>query len=249
MSEASLIIPSLDLKRLNIQLGTRCLVRDLDWQVYPQERWVILGANGCGKSSLLAAVAGLPLGGRAMHFDVCRYAGQDMPEPPQKRLQALAAQRSFCPQTVGWNTALTPLQLARLMGVRSSLDVPAPWLNVPVSQRSGGEQQRVAIALTLALNKPIFMADEPLSHLDEVAQHDVLSDLAKITSRGKAVIMVSHHLRLSLDWASHVLLPVDAKGTWLAGAKAIVAIPVNIAAAYSIGVPRAQALMDGQWQA
>jgi energy-coupling factor transporter ATP-binding protein EcfA2 len=95
-----------------------------------------------------------------------------------------------------WNLQLTPMQLAGLLHVNTAaLGLPHQWMTAPVSQRSGGEQQRIAIALTTAQAPALCFLDEPLTHLDEVQQVQCLTQLK---ATGKALVMVSHHIRLSL---------------------------------------------------
>jgi ABC-type cobalamin/Fe3+-siderophores transport system ATPase subunit len=122
--------------------------------------------------------------------------------------------------------------------------LPAIWLRQPIGQRSGGEQQRIALALTLAHAAPLVFLDEPLTHLDEVQQ---IQTLQHLTASGKTLIMVSHHIRLSLAFATHVLLPVSAigQGAWLAGTRDTVANIENLAAAYNINTHLAAQLLAG----
>jgi iron complex transport system ATP-binding protein len=231
---------------LSIRTSEKSLVNQLSFTMQAGERWVVLGANGCGKSSLLQACAGLPTAGRAVHFDQLSLPTQHF-QFGQHTPAALAPLRSVCPQRLDWNTSLTPLQLAGLLDIDlKALDVPASWLHQALSQRSGGEQQRIAIALTTAQAQALCFLDEPLTHLDEVQKLHTLTQLKTMgEATGKSLLMVSHHIRLSVAWASHVLLPAG-DGAWLAGDVASICTAENIATAYDISLDQAQRLLDGQ---
>ena len=249
--------PLFNVKNLMITIGNRCLVEGFSWQVRAGERWAIVGANGCGKSSLMAAVAGLPLAGRSVQYERLQY---DRDLIGTHSSQVLAQYRSVCPQRLDWNTALTPLQLAQLMAVSqpslhafaNGYKVPLSWLSMPLNARSGGEQQLLALALVSAAHKSVLFADEPLTHLDEVVQHHVLSVLGvlgvqDVSGRAAdcATVIVSHHLRLSIAWATHLLMPANAQGQWVAAEKVALNTVSAIAAAYQISTIQAQALLDG----
>jgi ABC-type cobalamin/Fe3+-siderophores transport system ATPase subunit len=146
-----------------------------------------------------------------------------------------------------WNTALTPLQLAGLLDIDlQALDLPVVWLHQALSQRSGGEQQRIALALTMAQTPSVCFLDEPLTHLDEVQQLHALTQLKTMgETTGTALLMVSHHIRLSVAWATHVLLPAG-NGAWLTGDVVSICTAQNLATAYGISVDQAQRLLAGQ---
>jgi iron complex transport system ATP-binding protein len=229
------------------------LVHGLNWSINAGERWIILGANGCGKSSLLHACAGLALQGRTIHYERLRFA-QHAFTPSTANLQRFATLRSYCPQRLDWNLELTPVQLASLLNIDLANDhftaanLPASWMHQAIGQRSGGEQQRIALALTLTHPAPIVFLDEPLSHLDEVQQMQVL-ELLK--SSGKTIVMVTHHIRLSLGFATHVLMPAastklnanDKRGLWQAGVCSDMINSHNLAQAYRVDLSIAQRLL------
>ncbi len=232
--------------QLTVSCASKPLVNALSFTVNAGERWVILGANGCGKSSLLNACAGIPSAGRSVQFEQLSFGKQRF-SPATLTPQAIARLRSYCPQRLDWNLQLSPLQLAGLLNIdinvaSSALNLPASWLHASVGQRSGGEQQRIAIALTTAQAPSLCFLDEPLTHLDEVQQ---VQRLSQLKGTGKTMVMVSHHIRLSLAWATHALLPTG-NGVWLAGEVGAVCNPLSIANAYGISSDEAGRLLAGQ---
>ena len=67
--------PLLQACGLSLHAAGRCLLQDLDWQVHPGERWCVIGRNAAGKSTLLRALAGLPVPERSGELRRRRHAG------------------------------------------------------------------------------------------------------------------------------------------------------------------------------
>ncbi len=230
----------------------RNLAAHLSFEVQSGERWVILGANGCGKSSVLHACAGLPLAGRQADYDFIHLINHTY-TPNTANIKDLAKLRSYCPQRLDWSGHLTILQLISLLNINTSTgsnyflnNLPRFWLSQPISQRSGGEQQRIALSLTLAQQAHLVFLDEPLNHLDEVQQ---LQHLEILKQSGKTFVMVSHHIKLSLNFSTHVLMPssIDLMGNqqWIAGTCRDIVNVNNLAAAYNIDTVLATQLLKG----
>ncbi|MFZ6875155.1 ABC transporter ATP-binding protein [Undibacterium sp. Di27W] len=219
----------MDIRALNLSVGKRVLVRDLNWQVQPGECWCIIGRNGAGKSTLLRTLAGM------------RTVESGQIYLQDKRLQdwsltQLARQRSFLPQAradaFGYSaldtvlSARHPYQDAHYwensedmdfaMAALAELDV-ADLAERDVRSLSGGERQRVAIAALLAQDARWMLLDEPANALDLGHQVSVMQLFARLCrEQGKAVIMVSHDLNMAYRIATHALL-LMGDGSWLAG--------------------------------
>lgn len=73
-----------------------------------------------------------------------------------------------------------------------SVGIDRETANRPVLKLSGGEQQRVAIARSMAQDVPIIMADEPTGNLDEETEYKIIALLKKLADSGKIVVVVSH---------------------------------------------------------
>lgn len=78
------------------------------------------------------------------------------------------------------------------------------WLGDDAGQLSGGERQRLLLARTLLQNKPIILADEPVSNLDLSSEQEILQRLLKINS-GIAVILATHRL-ISMELFNEILV-------------------------------------------
>lgn len=237
---------------INTLNNQRNLATQVSFEVQSGERWVILGANGCGKSSILHVCAGLPLPGRQIHYDFIHLI-KNTYTPNTANIKDFANLRSYCPQRLDWSGHLSVSQLISLLNIDASADnhyglnsLPKLWLSQPISQRSGGEQQRIALSLTLAQQAHLVFLDEPLNHLDEVQQ---LQHLEILKQSGKTLVMVSHHIKLSLNFSTHVLMPsiIDINGNqqWIAGTCHDIINVDNLAAAYNINTLLAAQLLKG----
>ncbi len=214
MSEALL-----DVRGLALRVGTRTLVRDLNFSVRAGEVWCLLGRNGAGKTTLLHTMVGL----RDAQGGEVRLAGRELGEWPG--IEA-ARQRGFLPQSthdafsatvldtvlVGRHPYLSRWQWengqdrALALAALDDMDL-AGFQDRDVLTLSGGERQRVAIAALLVQDPPLMLLAAPVAHLDLHHQILVLHHLSRLArERGKAVLLTLHDLNLAARFASHALL-------------------------------------------
>ncbi|CAM3780553.1 ABC transporter ATP-binding protein [Occultella aeris] len=174
-------------------------VADVDLDVAVGEVVALLGPSGCGKSSLLRAVAGLePLTAGRVAWD-----GADLRDVPvHRRGFGLMFQdgQLFAHRDVAGNVAYG-LEMARIPAAerRDRVDELlelvglAGYQRRPVATLSGGEQQRVALARSLAPRPRLLLLDEPLSALDRSLRERLASDLHDILRRaGTTSLYVTH---------------------------------------------------------
>lgn len=170
-------------------------------QVEPGEMVAVVGPSGSGKSTLIACLAGLdePDGG-SVH--VAGHQLSHRSEPERARLRArhigvLLQSANFIEHlTVAQNVAL----VQALAGRPAGTDPAALLATLEVSERggaypsrlSGGEAARAALAVAVANDPPILLADEPTGELDSTTEATVLALLARITAGGVAVVVASH---------------------------------------------------------
>ncbi|MFZ6768961.1 ABC transporter ATP-binding protein [Undibacterium sp. Di26W] len=223
----------MDIRALNLSVGKRVLVRDLNWHIRPGECWCIIGRNGAGKSTLLRTLAGLrPIESGQIYLRDKLL--QDWP------LTGLARERSFLPQgrvdVFGYSALDTvlstrhPYQDAHYWENSDDLEIAMAALREmdvtdlaerDVRSLSGGERQRVAIAALLAQDAKWMLLDEPANALDLGHQVSVMQLFARLCSKedaqhNKAVVMVSHDLNMAYRIATHALL-LMGDGNWQAG--------------------------------
>lgn len=213
---------------LQLKMGGRLLVDDLNWQTEPGQCWCVIGRNGTGKSTLLRTLAGL----HQVDSGSIDIQGRVLSNWP---LEELARERAFLAQArsdaFGYRVIETVLTARHPYADRyweSSDDHRAASAALQVlgladlSERdvrtlSGGERQRVAIAALLAQDTPLLLLDEPANALDLAHQVSVMNLLAQLCrEQGKTVIMVGHDINLAHSVASHALL-LMGDGCWHAG--------------------------------
>jgi iron complex transport system ATP-binding protein len=209
--------PALETRALTLRAAGRTLVRQLDWLVRPGERWCVIGRNAVGKSSLLRALAGLPVPDR--DGDVRWYG----------RLQGdwsagdAAALRAWMPQQVGDRFAIEVNRLIELSVVRhtgESADAVLAALDAQtlagrsVLELSGGERQRVALAQCRMQGAPLMLLDEPVSFQDPAHQALVARWLQEQADR--ALVITAHDVNWMAGVATHVLA-LYGDGEWEAG--------------------------------
>lgn len=186
----------------------KAAVGPVDLVIRPGERWLLLGASGSGKSSLLNALTGLvPHSIAAERTGEVRLLGEDVAaRTPAGWSSSVArlfqkAEQTLCGMTVAdevafalENQGLPADEIAmRAEAAMRSIGLPQDWLDRRSSHLSGGEKQLVAIAAIMAQQAPIIVADEPTAHLAPEAARRLERLLLDVPPHGAALI-VDHRL-------------------------------------------------------
>ncbi len=195
--------------------GIVCAVDGADLEVPAGSIVGLVGESGCGKSTLGRAVMGvLPGNGRIAGGSIM-FEGRELTAMSERERRALRWRRlSFIPQTA--MNALDPVQrlsahMREVLCERGGLQQDAAHaraeqlmrlvgldpgcLSYYPHQFSGGMRQRASIALALALEPALVIADEPVTALDVIVQRQVLDELRDLQQRlGLAMILVTHDI-------------------------------------------------------
>jgi len=212
----------LEVSGLRVTRGRTAILRGVDWRIGAGENWVILGANGCGKTSLLKALTGF-LSPTAGAFSVLgrRYGATDWRE---LRLQIGVVTSAFAAAIPAAEVALdtvisgkfaqldlwarttradraAALRLLRTLGVARLAE--REWIHL-----SQGERQRVLIARALMARPRLLILDEPCAGLDPVAREHFLRGIERLARRrgAPALVLVTHHVEEITPAFSHALL-------------------------------------------
>ena len=182
-------------------------LRGLDLKVRRGELMAIVGASGSGKSTLLNILAGLdqPSAGRAFvgGRDLLTFSGREMVDYRRRHVGFVWQQtgRNLVPYLNALQNVEVPLILdgaSRAAARTRSLELLeavglSHRLHHRPNQLSGGEQQRVSIAVALANNPPLLLADEPTGELDSVGAAAVFDLFGALNRQyGVTIVVVTH---------------------------------------------------------
>lgn len=208
---------------VSVALSGRTVLHDVSFALPRKHLVALVGPNGAGKTTLLRAIAGL-----VASTGIVTVGGDPIAD---LSLKQRALRFGYLPQghVVHWplpvhdvvalgrypHGATDPARLAPAdaMAVARAMeaaDVTA-FAHRPVTELSGGERSRVALARVLALEAPVMLADEPTASLDPRYQIEVMQRLKAAAKSGMLVIVVTHDLGLAARFADSVLVLADGK--------------------------------------
>ncbi len=192
---------ALSIKNLTCQYDTQVVLESLSLEVEQGEIVCLLGASGCGKTTLLKAIAGLlPLASGHMILNGTTIDdGTHWLAPEKRNIGMIFQDYALFPHlTVAENVGfgLRTFAAAERQGkVQEMLDLVhlSEFGERYPHQLSGGQQQRVAIARSLAYKPDLLLLDEPFSNIDTQVRHDLISEIRKIFKKqGVTAIFVTH---------------------------------------------------------
>jgi len=210
--------PDLRAEHLSLSYDDQMICSDLSMRIPSGKVSVIVGANACGKSTLLRGLARLlkPRAGCVL------LDGHDIHRLPTKQVATrlgLLPQQPIAPDgiTVSDLVARGRNPHQRFFRQWSEVDEAAvqralhltrtdDLADRSVDELSGGQRQRVWIALALAQDTPLMLLDEPTTFLDLAHQIEVLDLLGELNeSERRTVVLVLHDLNLACRYAHHLI--------------------------------------------
>lgn len=209
---------SLAATKLSAGYGDSIILNDLDLVVPHGKITVIVGANACGKSTLLRTMSRL-ITPREGHVLLDGKSIHKMPSRELAKMMGLLPQSPIAPEGImvadlvsrgrhphqgmfaRWTSADDEAVATALIATKT-----VELAERPVDELSGGQRQRVWIAMALAQQTEILLLDEPTTFLDISHQIEVLDLLTDLNqSRGTTIVMVLHDLNLAARYADHLV--------------------------------------------
>lgn len=237
----------LSCKALDVSIGARTLVRNLEFSIEPGSITCVLGRNGAGKTLTLHTLCGLrePAGGAICLRD------RPLTQWPRRELACFLGLLTQHTDDPFPSTVLESALIGRHPHIdfwqwegdldrgiaRQALAAVgmSDFAQRDVSTLSGGERRRVAIATLLAQDPQMWLLDEPANHLDPHHQLDTLRLLRHKADQGRGVLMSLHDAGLAARFSDRVLL-LFGDGEWLCGPTQQVLTEATISRLYGVTV-------------
>ena len=212
-------------KNLSFAYGKQQVLKNLDLELHEGKITTLIGANGCGKSTLFNLMT------KNLRPDEGEILLRDG-NIAEMRLKDFAKEGSIVHQ---YNTAPVDLSVEKLVGygrtpyhtmglspdpkedeekIRRALEITHTWKHrdKPVSELSGGQKQRVWIAMALAQDTKVLFLDEPTTYLDIRYQLQILKLIRQLNREyGITIVMVLHDINQSLYYSDEIVAMKDGK--------------------------------------
>src|SRR5205809_7104332 len=191
--------------------GTVLALDHVSLQVDEGEFVCLVGASGCGKTTLLNIIAGLekPDSGNVL------ADGKPITSPGRDRL-VMFQESALFPWLNVFGNVLFPLKLKPNLTNKDRHDVAKYYLELVgltrferanIHELSGGMKQRVSLARALAPNPRVLLMDEPFAALDALTREQLYGDLQRIwKARNKTIVFVTHNVREAACLGDRVLV-------------------------------------------
>ncbi|MGL4807919.1 MAG: ATP-binding cassette domain-containing protein, partial [Giesbergeria sp.] len=221
--------PLLQVRDLSVRFGAKEVVRGVGFDIAPGEKLALVGESGSGKTitalSLLRLAGEAKISGQAMlrGRDLLSLSEREMRgvrggeiamvfQEPMTALNPLMTIGQQIAEVLELKRALTPVQSAQAaieLIAKTGIPEPQRRANSFPHQLSGGQRQRAMIAMALASEPALLLADEPTTALDVTLRGqilDLLSDLQRKGNAGEgmAVLLITHDLNLVRRFADRV---------------------------------------------
>jgi iron complex transport system ATP-binding protein len=217
--------PLIEAKDVRVTIGGTEILKGADLTLNGGELLAVVGPNGAGKSTMARAVCGL----RKPNGGTVKWSGRDLKDLKGRdlaKLRAFVPQRAQVPNgvsvldavSIGRSSHLKPFQTFTKEDraeIAASLERArmSGFEDRQLNTLSGGEMQRVQIAIGLAQGAPVLVADEPTAQLDLGATAAVSKLLRDLVDDGLGVVLIVHDLALAAAIADRVLVISDGRST------------------------------------
>ena len=239
----------IDLRDLQFGYNGRPMLPPLSVCLGDASLTLVMGPNGAGKTTLLRTVLGLlpPVGGSATIGGRGVYVAQRSRVPTgfPGRVRDVVESGALG----GWNFLRPGGRDARARQIDRAMDDAgvSHLAGEPFARLSEGQKQRALIARALVADPNVIVLDEPTSALDIGAEHRVMELLERVREQRKAAILiVSHHLPVVAEFATHAIVLDREAGLAIGGAREVIGVHAAVIARYGslLSAPRCVAGPD-----
>jgi len=235
-----MIQPLLELKNVSITRGERQVLCGINWSVNRNEHWVLMGPNGCGKTTMLEIISGylwpkegevhllgeklgevyLPDLRKKIGFVAPWVLGRIQDNVPVEDVVASGFDAS-----IGYVGKISPKVKSQIHHQLKFFEATELYSR-SFGQLSSGEKLKVILARSLVSKPHLLILDEPFSHLDLSSRYHCYNFLDKLskTPQGPSIILVTHYLEDICPFFSHALL-LKAGSIMVSGKKDMVITP------------------------
>jgi ABC-2 type transport system ATP-binding protein len=192
-------------RSLTKRFGTRAALQAVSFELYPGELVAVIGPNGAGKTTLLSILAGII-------------------EPTEGEITSTTKEVGWVPQYPALYSKLSVAENLRLFARLEKLPDPSQAVQrmleqtglqdraeEEVARLSGGNQQRVNIAIGLLSDPPALLLDEPSASLDPRQRERLWEFIGGLAGRGTTVVFSTHNVAEVERYAGRVLVLVDGE--------------------------------------
>ncbi|NBI68797.1 ABC transporter ATP-binding protein [Pseudoflavonifractor sp. 60] len=212
----------IELNQLRAGYPGRTVLEGVDLDFRPGQVLAVLGPNGCGKSTLLRTANGLLarvggeilLDGLPLERLTVREVARKVAYLPQSRtVPSITAGRMVLHGRFPYLSYPRRYRREDHEMVRRALDWAgaAELASRPLPQLSGGQRQKIYLAMALAQDTETILMDEPTTYLDVSCQLEVMALSRRLAEEGRAVVMVLHDLCLAMRYAHRLALFQDGR--------------------------------------
>jgi phospholipid/cholesterol/gamma-HCH transport system ATP-binding protein len=218
--------PLIVVENLTARFGAETIFRDVSFEVYPGEVFVVLGVSGCGKTTLLKQMIGLyePASGKVViqGVDIAKADEGQLKEVRMRLGVSFQSSALFGSMTLAENvslplqeyTDLSPEEIHLIVKMKLGMVNLAGYENHLPSELSGGMKKRAGLARAMALDPIVLFFDEPSAGLDPITSAELDTLIKTINGgMGTTMVVVTHELQSIFNIAHRVImLDKDAKG-------------------------------------